>query len=167
MPSRSMQPTLNVGDYIIVKKLGFGGYGTFGLSLLNTGISENTNIQRGKVYVFYPPHKDVPFVKRLIAIPGDTVELQGKQLFVNGLLLDTTLMYETEFSAVYEETLDKTSYLIQRISRRPSIVNKKIVVPANNYFFLGDNRDNSMDSRVWGTVANDRFLGEVVHVFSK
>lgn len=167
IPAASMSPSLNVGDNIIVKKSGYGSYGTYGLSVFNAGVSDSTMMQRGKIYAFYPPHSDIPFVKRLIALPGDTVELRGKEVQINGERLKTTLMYETDSSTVYEETIDNSSYFIKQHIGRPFMAGADLVIPENRYFFLGDNRDNSSDSRVWDTVPDDRILGEVVYVFRK
>jgi len=163
-PSVSMQPTINQGNHIIVKKLGYGTYGTYGVNLINNEISSINLMQRGKLYAFYLPHKDIPFVKRLIALPGDTIAIKGNDITINGSVLTTDILYETDQVKVYEQQLGDISHSIQRIKMSPSRDMEEVVVPENGYFFMGDNRDNSADSRFWGYVASDRIIGEVVYV---
>lgn len=159
-----MQPTINQGNHIIVQKLGYGTYGTYGVNLVNSEISSTNLMQRGKLYAFYPPNKQNPFVKRLIAIPGDTIAIKGNDIAINGSLLATNLLYETGQVIVYEQQLGNITHSIQRNKMRPSRDMEEVVVPENSYFFMGDNRDNSADSRLWGYVASDSIIGEVVYV---
>ncbi|MGP4844870.1 signal peptidase I [Marinobacter sp. 1Y8] len=163
-PSASMQPTINQGNHIIVQKLGYRTYGAYGVDLLSKEISSPDLMQRGKLYAFYPPHKDIPFVKRLIAVPGDTISIKVNDITINGSVLATEMLYETEQLAVYEQKLGTTTHLIQRINRRPSRDMEETVVPENSYFFMGDNRDNSADSRFWGYATGDSIIGEVIYV---
>lgn len=163
-PSASMQPTINQGNHIIVQKLGYGTYGTYGVNLINSEISSTNLMQRGKLYAFYPPHKHIPFVKRLIAIPGDTIAIRGNDIKINGSLLATNLLYEAGQVIVYEQQLGNITHSIQRIKMRPSRDMEEVIVPENSYFFMGDNRDNSADSRFWGYVTSDSIIGEVVYV---
>ncbi len=165
IPGASMSPTLNIGDNIIVKKVGYGTYGTYGVSVLNTDISEDKLLERGKVYVFYPPHTKIPFVKRLIAIPGDTVEVSNGQILLNGQELSKEFIYSNNSGKVYKESLDANSYSIQRFNYHPQYDTEKITLPEKSYFFMGDNRDKSSDSRVWGLVSSSSILGEVVYIF--
>jgi len=164
-PSASMQPTIEKGNHIVVSKLGYRTYGTYGASLASGEIASEELMQRGKLYAFYPPHKDIPFVKRLIALPGDRVAIKGNDITINGTILVTDLLYETDQIAVYEQQLSGITHLIQRIKTRPSRDMEEIVVPEESYFFMGDNRDNSADSRFWGYVTSDSIIGEIVHVF--
>ena len=165
LQSSSMQPTIDRGDHVIVSKLGFGTYGTYGRTLLNERIASEDLVKRGSVYVFYPPHMDTPLVKRLIGLPGDRITFEDNQLVVNGAPLETNLLSETDQVSVYEQTLDKSKYTIQHIKHRPYVGMRDFLVPENSYFFLGDNRDRSSDSRAWGFVGSDRIIGEVVYVF--
>jgi signal peptidase I len=166
IPAASMSPTLNPGDYIVVKKLGYGTYGTYGFSLLNTPVSDSRRMVRGKIYVFYPPHGDYPFVKRLIAIPGDTLRLDAERIVLNGKELEISFMYEVDSVRVYEEKLNGVAYEIQRMAYRQRLNVAEFVIPDGSYFFMGDNRDNSADSRSWGLVSTSRIIGEVVYVFA-
>jgi signal peptidase I len=162
IPAASMSPTLNVGDFVIVKKLGFGTYGTYGITVLNTDISDISKLERGKVYVFYPPHQNSPFVKRLIAIPGDSLEIVKGQVILNGKELPRDFLQEDNSKKIYQEKLGDETYLTQHLNHRSSGVITKISVPEGSYFFMGDNRDNSSDSRMWGGVPSSRIVGEVV-----
>ncbi|QFT56460.1 signal peptidase I [Microbulbifer sp. THAF38] len=164
-PSASMQPTIHPGNHIIIQKLGYGTYGTYGFSLASKEITSPEGMQRGKLYAFYPPHKDIIFVKRLIALPGDTVSVKGNNITINGSLLITDKIYETEKMTAYEQQLSGITYRIQRMNLLPSKDMKETVVPEKSYFFMGDNRDNSLDSRYWGYVSSDRIVGEVIHIF--
>ncbi len=159
-----MQPTINQGNHIIVKKLGFRTYGTYGITLSSKEVASPDLMLRGKLYAFYPPHKDTPFVKRLIALPGDTIAIRGNDITINGSLLATDKLYEADQLVVYEQQLGGISHLIQRISVRPSKDMDEIAIPEDSYFFMGDNRDNSADSRYWGYVSSDSIIGEVVYV---
>jgi len=165
IPSISMSPSINVGDHVIVKKWGFGGYSTYGIDVIDTGLSGKSLVQRGKVYVFHPPHSKSPFVKRLIGLPGDLIEIKDDAISVNGKILLSELVSNLGKKTIYREENETNSYLIQRFHERFSSITSTITIPENNYFFLGDNRDNSADSRTWGTVSGDDFVGEVVYVF--
>ncbi|WP_170115242.1 signal peptidase I [Pleionea mediterranea] len=164
-PSSSMQPTIDPGNHIIVQKLGYRTYGTYGITISSKELASADLMQRGRLYAFYPPHKDIPFVKRLIALPGDTVAIRGNDISINGAVLATEMLYETDLLSVYEQNLSGITHLIQRLKMRPSRDMEEIVVPEKSYFFMGDNRDNSADSRFWGYVASDRIIGEVIYVF--
>ena len=164
IPGASMSPYLDVGDFVLVKKMGYGTYGTFGISLVDTDISESVELQRGKAYVFYPPHKRILYIKRLIGKPGDSVVMSNGVLLINGNPVERKLLLEgTQFS-LHEETLEGVSYKIKTAGQRFLMGNIDIVVPQGQYFFLGDNRDQSADSRMWGAVPSSNLVGEVVYV---
>ena len=162
-----MSPSLEVGDVFIVKKLGFGGYGTYGLKLIDASLSDSIDLERGKMYAFFPPNLDVPFVKRLIGKPGDRVNIKGNKVFVNDSLLKTSFVSEDHDLNFYNEVSDAQLYPIKTTEAGSPVENLVITVPEDNYFFLGDNRDNSADSRYWGTIPSTDFIGEVVYVFGK
>src|SRR5690606_7829840 len=75
IPASSMSPSINTGDIIIVKKYGYGSYSAYGVKLFNSENASNIDFVRGNIHAFYPPHTDVPYVKRLIGKPGDTIEI--------------------------------------------------------------------------------------------
>ena len=165
LPAASMQPTINPGNRILVKKLGYRTYGAFGVKLFSKEISSPDLMQRGKLYAFYLPKKNIVYVKRLIATPGDTLAISGNEITINGSVIATELTHEKDQVTVYEQKLGEITHSIQRTSVRPYKDIEKIVIPENSYFFLGDNRDRSSDSRDWGYVTSDRIVGEVIYVF--
>lgn len=168
IPQGSMSPTLEIGSHIWVSKLGYRTYGTYGITLIKEKISSPELMKRGKVYVFrFPKNESISFVKRLMAVPGDSIEVKGNEVIVNGVSLSTSLVEETEQLKLYEQQVDGNTFLIQRMKDRgPGFGNMSLrIVPKHSYFFLGDNRDNSSDSRFWGYVPSDSIVGEVVYTF--
>jgi signal peptidase I len=160
IPSRSMVPTLKVGDFILVSKWNYG----VRLPVLRTKIFEVGKPQRGDVIVFFPPHEDRYFIKRLIGLPGDKIDVLNGMVYVNDELVPqiaADIIADSPRSVVMTENLDGVDHLIQkrvpptRLSQRFSDT-----VPAGHYFMMGDSRDNSSDSRVWGPVPEDRIVGK-------
>jgi signal peptidase I len=149
IPSGSMEDTLLIGDHLLVNKFIYG--------LQIPGVDGRfltiREPQRGDILVFeFPEDRQIPawqfwkrrdFIKRLIGLPGDTVEIRNKQVFINGKPLITP-------EAVFKEG---TSIVAGRDNMPP------IKVPAGHYFMMGDNRDRSYDSRFWGFVSNDEIKG--------
>lgn len=153
IPAASMEPTINVGDYVIVWKAGYR----------NTNTAQNSNKlpTRGEIFAFRPPHmKNTIFLKRIIGIPGDSVSFADKQLTINGEEVETNQHSDSIF---YEE-LNGHSYSVQYHNDHNPHRNFTVVVPENSYFVMGDNRDNSADSRVWGFVKSDDFVGKLIHI---
>lgn len=162
IPAASMSPNLNIGDIILVNKIGYGSYGTYGLRM----DSEKTrDLQAGRIYAFRHPKTEIAYVKRLIGMPGDDIEIRGEDVFVNGEILVTTQVSQDSESFLMEEVLDGMSYSVLRSKHRPRSINRVYSVPEDKYFFLGDNRDKSNDSRYWGFVPDKNIIGEVVYVF--
>ena len=160
IPSKSMVPTLKVGDYILVNKWIYG----LRLPVLHNKIIDVSLPERGDVMVFYPPHQDRYFIKRVIGLPGDKVNLIKGQLFIDGeKMAQKAYMDEpaAPSSVVMTEDLGSTEHLMQRrnLPTRLSL-NFSTTVPAGHYFMMGDNRDNSSDSRVWGPVPENRIVGK-------
>lgn len=160
IPSKSMVPTLKVGDYILVNKWIYG----VRLPVLHTKIIDVSLPERGDVMVFYPPHQDRYFIKRVIGLPGDKVNLIKGQLFINGEKMAQKAYIDEPAaprSVVMTEDLGSTEHLMQRrnLPTRLSL-NFSTTVPAGHYFMMGDNRDNSSDSRVWGPVPENRIVGK-------
>ncbi|MCB1677249.1 MAG: signal peptidase I [Halioglobus sp.] len=165
IPSSSMVPTLQVGDYILVNKFTYG----IRLPVLRTKVLELNEPQRGDVMVFFPPHmNDTYFIKRVVGLPGDVITYRNKQLFVNGKLVASDPLAEfTEGTARYSvglEMLGETSHLVQVNTARPAL-DFSVVVTPGHYFMMGDNRDNSSDSRVWGLVPEKDIVGKAFAVW--
>ncbi|MBO2928746.1 signal peptidase I [Metapseudomonas otitidis] len=152
IPSGSMKPTLEVGDFILVNKFAYG----IRLPVLDTKVIEVGDPQRGDVMVFrYPSDPNVNYIKRVIGLPGDRIAYSNdKRLTVNGQLVAETLVGDepgTLGSArLYKEKLGEVEHMIRKEMRRNLMEpGKEWVVPEGHYFMMGDNRDNSNDSRYW------------------
>jgi signal peptidase I len=152
IPSGSMKPTLDVGDFILVNKFSYG----IRLPVLDQKIIEVGDPQRGDVMVFrYPSDPSVNYIKRVVGLPGDHIRYTSdKRLFVNGELVAKKLIGSepgTLGSAeLYEERLGAVEHQIrQEMSRYRAPPDNEWTVPAAHYFMMGDNRDNSNDSRYW------------------
>ncbi|MBB6342129.1 signal peptidase I [Pseudomonas fluvialis] len=152
IPSGSMKPTLEVGDFILVNKFAYG----IRLPVIDTKIIEVGDPLRGDVMVFrYPSDPSVNYIKRVVGLPGDKIRYTSdKRLLVNNQPIAEQLLGEvpgTLGSAVlYREKLGEVEHLIRKEMRRYRIEpNREWTVPAGHYFMMGDNRDNSNDSRYW------------------
>lgn len=160
IPSQSMVPTLQVGDFILVSKWTYG----LRLPVLRTKIIEIDAPERGDVMVFFPPHEDRYFIKRVVGLPGDKIHVLNGTVFINGDKMIQTSVAEkanSSRSVVMSEDLGGIEHLMQkRTSPTRLSLNYSAVVPQGHYFMMGDNRDNSSDSRVWGPVPEDRIVGK-------
>ncbi|MCY1356088.1 Signal peptidase I [compost metagenome] len=152
IPSGSMKPTLEVGDFILVNKFAYG----IRLPVLDNKVIEVGDPQRGDVMVFrYPSDPNINYIKRVIGLPGDRIAYSsGKHLSVNGQPVAEKLLGEepgTLGSAMlYEEKLGEAEHLIRKEMKRYRMEpGREWVVPQGHYFMMGDNRDNSNDSRYW------------------
>lgn len=149
VPTGSMEPTIAVGDHLLINQMAYDLRIPFTqIKVLKTG-----DPQPGEIITFKPPHgPKTTYVKRLIAGPGDRVEVKNGFIKVNGqpLIQQSFKISNPEF--VYQEVLNGHKCFVQRNPNfaRPQEMN--IIVPKNKYFFMGDNRDNSLDSRAWGYV---------------
>jgi signal peptidase I len=136
IPSRSMVPTLLVGDQLVVNKLIYG----IKIPYFRNTIIPITDPQRGDIIVFiYPKDRSLDFIKRVIGIGGDTIEIKDKKIFINGKVF-------TDNTGIY------TDKIIYPGSVQPRDNFGPVTVPKGSLFVLGDNRDESMDSRFWGFV---------------
>jgi signal peptidase I len=164
-PSGAMEPSLMRGDHFLVSKAGYRNYGTYGVTLTSGAPVKQPN--RGAIVVFdYPLDPSRKFVKRLIALPGDTIASKGKVVSVNGQVLKKSEELAGNGKHVVVEELGATNYRTYVDTNRPA-EDFEIKVPDGQYFVLGDNRDGSDDSRRWGFVPGEMMIGEVVHVFPK
>ncbi len=160
IPSSSMVPTLKVGDFILVSKWTYG----IRLPVLRNKIIEIDSPQRGDVMVFFPPHEERYFIKRVIGLPGDEIHVLDGVLYINGDKMSQKVLQDeiaAPRSVVMTEDLGSLEHAMQRrmVPTRLS-QNFTAVVPEGHYFMMGDNRDNSSDSRVWGPVPEERIVGK-------
>ncbi|WP_116365158.1 signal peptidase I [Parahaliea mediterranea] len=165
IPSSSMVPTLQVGDYILVNKFTYG----IRLPVLRTKVLDLNEPERGDVMVFFPPHmNDTYYIKRVIGLPGDTVTYRNKRLFVNGEELPWDALAELPEGsgrhAVALEQLGESNHLTQVDPMRPAR-DFSVLVKPGHYFMMGDNRDNSSDSRVWGQVPEKDIVGKAFAIW--
>lgn len=185
IPSGSMVPTLLVGDFILVNKFEYG----LRLPVTNTKITQGSPLSRGDVVVFrYPKDESVDYIKRVIGLPGDTVAYQDKQLTINGQPVPETPLpdfFDDErqnYAKQFEETIDNKKNAILNNPAVPPFVmgaydypyrdnctyNSRGVickVPPGHYFMMGDNRDNSADSRYWGFVPDQNIVGRAFFIW--
>ncbi|MDB5849068.1 MAG: signal peptidase [Rhodoferax sp.] len=185
IPSGSMIPTLLVGDLILVNKFHYG----IRLPVLNTKITEGTKPQRGDVMVFrYPPKPSLDYIKRVVGVPGDEVAYLNKRLTINGQVIPTTSVPEffdedsMRYFKQYEEKLGNQPHRLLNDDERPAFVpgvddfafkqncrytveGVTCKVPEGQYFMMGDNRDNSLDSRYWGFVPDKNIVGKAFFIW--
>ncbi|ATW02048.1 signal peptidase I [Candidatus Legionella polyplacis] len=168
VPSGSLEPTLMVGDFIIVNKFIYGLRSPIGSGYR---LLFQNKPKRGDIIVFHwPINPKLNYVKRIIGIPGDEIVYHNKILKINKKIVKRVfLRYEIDESSNnivkrYREILDNKIYDIYLY---PNIKNQdfKIVIPKNYYFVMGDNRDNSFDSRFWGLVNDKYLIGKVMFVW--
>ena len=155
IPSGSMLPSLEIGDYVLVNKFTYG----VRLPVIGTQIIPMGSPRRGDVMVFrYPQQPSVNYIKRVIGLPGDRLESRDEVLFINGVEMPRTLLSQSPAVApweqVWREDLSGHVHITrEEIGRAPAGSDWAYTVPAGHYFMMGDNRDNSNDSRFWGPVA--------------
>ena len=164
IPSGSMMPTLIAGDFIAVNKFSYG----VRFPVINNVLIPNGMPKRGDVVVFhYPMDTSIDYIKRVIGLPGDIIKYENKKLFINDKLVPHVFEKDYEYmmnenyrvpAQEFTETLGevKHSILIHNVEGESG----SFVVPEGNYFVMGDNRDNSSDSRVWGFVSEDLLVGK-------
>jgi signal peptidase I len=167
IPTSSMENTLLVGDFLLVNKAVYGPV-VPGLGIRLPGWREP---ERGEVVVFNPPHEpEKNYVKRLVGLPGDTLEMHDKELHINGVPVPEPYVHYIDRSgdAVHPGMRWQSYHLIASTRRgyHPSRDNwGPLVVPDGEYFVLGDNRDNSEDSRYWGFVDRESIRGRPWFVY--
>lgn len=184
IPTGSMESNLLIGDHLLVNKFIYGRQpGILGRIL------PYRDPQRGDVMVFkYPEEPKVAYVKRLIGLPGDKIEVKGRTVYVNDQPLDESYTQHINPGSIHDhygpayipKKGDEIEVMDSAVKVNGSIINEEIVesypdkaelynepfyVPQNQYFAMGDNRDNSKDSRYWGTVPRDYFLGKALVIY--
>ena len=166
IPSGSMIPTLEVGDFILVNKFTYG----LRLPVVGTKIVAMNDPKRGEVMVFIPPHDSRYFIKRVVGLPGDTIRYEDKVLYINDERVVSEPIDQVEIEMpngmmqsgiLLTEKLGEVDHETQ-IMNAPSRDGGRTVwvVPEGHYFMMGDNRDNSADSRVWGAVPEGNIVGK-------
>ncbi|WP_188705850.1 signal peptidase I [Polaromonas eurypsychrophila] len=185
IPSGSMIPTLLVGDLILVNKFHYG----VRLPVIQTKILDNNSPQRGDVMVFrYPPKPSLDYIKRVVGLPGDEVAYLNKKLTVNGKPLPKVALADffdeeaLRYAKQFQESSAGKSYRLLNDLDRPAFIagaddfpyrqncrysSEGVVckVPEGQYFMMGDNRDNSLDSRYWGFVPEKNIVGKAFFVW--
>ncbi|MGH8832416.1 MAG: signal peptidase I [Polaromonas sp.] len=185
IPSGSMIPTLLINDLILVNKFHYG----VRLPVINTKLFDNHSPQRGDVMVFrYPPKPSLDYIKRVVGVPGDEVAYLNKKLTINGKPLTKTLLPDffdedaLRYAKQFEEANGARKYRLLNDDDRPAFIpgaedfpfkqncrysSEGVVckVPEGHYFMMGDNRDNSLDSRYWGFVPEKNIVGKAFFVW--
>jgi len=185
IPSGSMIPTLLVNDLILVNKFYYG----VRLPVINLKVLDNHSPERGDVMVFrYPPKPSLDYIKRVVGIPGDEVAYLNKQLTINGKPLPKTPLPDffdadaLRYAKQFQEVNGNKTYQLLNDDERPAFVagaddfafrencrysSEGVVckVPAGHYFMMGDNRDNSLDSRYWGFVPEANIVGKAFFIW--
>ncbi len=149
IPSGSMKPTLLIGDHILVNKFLYG----IKIPFTDIRLFPIRHPQRGDIMVFvYPVEPDKDFIKRVIGVPGDTVEIRNKLVYINGKLLNDPY-------GVHVEKIILPAPVQPRDNFGP------VHVPSHKYFVMGDNRDRSYDSRFWGFVDESAIKGKAFIIY--
>lgn len=181
IPSGSMMPTLLVGDFILVNKFSYG----LRLPVIHTQLTEGDKPKRGDVAVFrYPKDESKDYIKRIIGLPGDHIGYYNRRLTINGKPLQTEFDHQYQglgelknmiggngcdsvgvSCQVLIEKQNKLEYTIMNNLQARSYGEGELFVPAGHYYALGDNRDGSADSRVWGFVPEENLVGKAVMIW--
>ena len=166
IPSPSMENTLLVGDYLLVNKLVYGGRG------IADAVMPYRRIQRGDIVVFhYPVNPAQHFVKRVIGVPGDRVRLINKQVFVNGLALkEPYARFTRPANDLFRDSFPRLDIAAGEtpewwVQLRKLVDEGQLIVPQGHYFVMGDNRDDSYDSRYWGFVPQANIIGRPLLIY--
>lgn len=167
IPSESMENTLLIGDYLLVDKLHFGSDGFW------SAVMPYRKVQRGDIIVFhYPVQPNVHFVKRVIAIPGDRLRLVDKRVYVNGKLAQEPYVHYSRPHDNFRDDFPRLDMGVVPgltgswwIQMQKLVEDNQLIVPERSYFVMGDNRDDSLDSRYWGFVPQDNIVGRPLVIY--
>jgi len=165
IPSGSMEPTLLVGDFLLVDKQG--------IATGDAGLLPSTRIRRGEIIVFhYPVDPSIHLVKRVVGMPGDHLKLRNGRVYINDVLLpESYAVYRPSMPDGYRDNFPRLQNADPNIDSRwwirmrGLIDDGELIIPADNYFVLGDNRNNSEDSRYWGFVPREAIVGQPLLVY--
>jgi signal peptidase I len=165
VPTGSMEQTVLIGDHLIVDKLSYAPPGR-----LSRFVLPYTPIQRGDIVVFrFPPNVRENYVKRVIGLPGDRLKLVHKRLWLNGKeTAEPYVVHSSGYDPYRDEFPAAPNVMLAESARRmlrENVVNGELVVPEGHYFMMGDNRDNSADSRYWGFVPRENIVGKPTIIF--
>ena len=199
IPSSSMEPGLQVGDFVLVNKFSYG----LKLPALNKAINRGSSPKRGDVAVFLPPHTlcntkpedarpelsslplkesqiflgkfislqksrcsklGMKYVKRVIGVPGDKVTIKGYELYINGEKIEQVIKKRNGNEAIFIETIEEKEHLI-RILGISEYESFSWTIPQDRFLVLGDNRDNSLDSRAWGYFSKENLIGKAEFIW--
>ena len=170
IPSASMMPTLLAGDFILVNKFSYG----VRLPVTDTKIIDSGSPQRGDVAVFrYPKDPSVDYIKRIIGLPGDRLAYINEQIYINGkrmpqqslgAYMGTGIALQMSGASLRQEDLSGVEHQILLMKGRRS-GEGEFIVPEGHYFVMGDNRDNSNDSRFWGAVPEENLVGKAFMIW--
>ena len=166
IPTGSMEDSLLIGDHLLVDKLAYSPHGSIDEYLL-----PYQDVQRGDIIVFrYPMDLSQTFVKRVVGLPGDRLRLVDKKLILNGQTVDEPyVIHRTAYIDQYRDNFpgQPNTPIPERALEmlRQNVVRNEIVVPPNNYFAMGDNRDQSLDSRYWGFVPRENIIGKPLLIY--
>jgi signal peptidase I len=166
IPTGSMEDSLLIGDHLIVDKLAYSPEGSISKYLL-----PYQSVKRGDIIVFrHPMDLSLNLVKRVVGVPGDRIRIENKQLFRNGMKIhEPYVVHKTEYVDSYRDNFpgepntrvsDAALEMLEKC-----VVNGELLVPPGQYFAMGDNRDNSSDSRYWGFVPRENIIGKPVIVY--
>ena len=169
IPTGSMEDTLLIGDHLLVDKLAYAPAGSFSKYLL-----PYEEPKHGDIIVFHPPHDiSQTYVKRVIGVAGDHLKMINRTVYRNGVKLNEPYVYHKlpydpgrdNFPGEPSPFAEGLQAQLQRDMLENHVVNGEIVVPPNSYFAMGDNRDNSLDSRYWGFVPRDYIIGKPLIIY--
>lgn len=163
IPSGSMLPTLEVGDFILVNKFTYG----LRVPVAHWEMVDFGDPERGDIMVFrYPMDPSMNYIKRVVGTPGDRIAYEGKQLYVNGDPVSSRFVASVGSDDLHRETLGEHSFKALYAHRKTDPdAEGQWTVPEGHYFVMGDNRDNSRDSRYWGMVPDDHVVGEAFAIW--
>ena len=167
IPSESMENTLLIGDYLLVDKLRFGGDGFW------KHVMPYQPVRRGDIVVFhYPIHPGEHFVKRVVGLPGDRLRLVNRELFVNGIPQhEPYVRFSTAMHDPFRDDFPRLNVVVPGLDgawweqMKKLVEDGQLIVPEGNYFVLGDNRDESLDSRYWGFVPRENIVGRPLVIY--